>query len=104
MSVLALGVACLGMGNVISERAINCIHELKKKLDIEKNDEHNMAIANKAKGKAFEMMTFVFGALMVSFALMGVDIVAVFLLVFAYLFVLVFTLYYRFKVDKEISK
>lgn len=40
-----------------------------------------MAIANKAKGKAFDVMTWVFGALMVSFALMGIDMVAVLLLV-----------------------
>ena len=89
------------MGNVISERAINSAPELKKKLDIEKNDERNVAIANKAKGKAFDVMTWVFGALMVSFALMGIDMVAVLLLVFAYLFVHCFALYYRFKFDKE---
>ena len=46
-------------------------------------------------------MTWVFGALMVSFALMGIDMVAVLLLVFAYLFVHCFALYYSFKFDKE---
>lgn len=90
-----------GMGNVISERAINSAPELKKKLDIEKNDERNVAIANKAKGKAFDVMTWVFSALMVSFALMGIDTVAVLLLVFAYLLVHGFAIYYRFKFDKE---
>lgn len=60
-----------------------------------------MAIANKAKGKAFDMMTFVFGALMVSFALMEVDMVAALLLVFTYLFVHGSALYYRFQFDKE---
>lgn len=102
---VCIGVGCglfgHGMGNVISERAINSDPELKKKLDIEKNDERNVAIANRAKGKAFDMMTFVFGALMVSFALMGIDMVAVLLLVFAYLLVHGFALYYRFKFDKE---
>ena len=81
--------------------AINSAPELKKKLDIEKNDERNVAIANKAKGKAFDVMTWVFSALMVSFALMGIDTVAVLLLVFAYLLVLGFAIYYRFKFDKE---
>lgn len=102
---VCIGIGCglfgHGMGNIISERAIHSDPELKKKLDIEKNDERNIAIANKAKGKAFDMMTFVFGALMVSFALMGVDMFAVLLLVFAYLFVHGFALYYRFKFDKE---
>lgn len=101
---VCIGVGCglfgHGMGNVISERAINSAPELKKKLDIEKNDERNVAIANKAKGKAF-VMTWVFSALMVSFALMGIDTVAVLLLVFAYLLVHGFAIYYRFKFDKE---
>ena len=47
------------------------------------------------------MMTFVYGALMVSFALMGIDMIAVLLLVFVYLLVHGFALYYRFKFDKE---
>lgn len=102
---VCIGIGCglfgHGMGNVISERAINSYPELKRQLDIEKNDERNVAIANRAKGKAFDMMTFVFGALMLSFALMGIDMVAVLLLVFAYLLVHGFALYYRFKFDKE---
>ena len=40
-------------------------------------------------------MTFVFGALMIAFALMGVDMIAVLLLVFAYLFVQGYAIYYR---------
>ena len=102
---VCIGIGCglfgHGMGNVISERAINSYPELKRQLDIEKNDERNVAIANRAKGKAFDMMTFVFGALMLSFALMGIDTVAVLLLVFAYLLVHGFAIYYRFKFDKE---
>ncbi len=95
------GLFGYGMGDVLSERALDSDPELKKKMDIEINDERNVTIANKAKGKAFDMMTFVFGSLMVSFALMGIDIVAVLLLVFAYLFVHGFSLYYRFKFEKE---
>ncbi|HQE70757.1 MAG TPA: hypothetical protein PK071_06530, partial [Atopobiaceae bacterium] len=55
----------------------------------------------RAKGKAFDMMTFVFGALMLSFALMGVDMIAVLLLVFSYLFVHGSALYYRFKFERK---
>ena len=102
---VCIGIGCglfgHGMGNVISERAINSYPELKRQLDIEKSDERNVAIANRAKGKAFDMMTFVFGALMLSFALMGIDMVAVLLLVFAYLLVHGFALYYPFKFDKD---
>lgn len=90
-----------GMSNVISERALRSDPDLQKRMDIEKNDERNIAIANKAKGKAFDMMTYVFGALMISFALMNVDMAPLLLLVFAYLFVHGFAVYYRIKFDKE---
>lgn len=70
-------------------------------MDIAINDERNIAIANRAKGKAFDRMTFVFGALMVSFALMGVDMIAVLLLVFAYLLVHGYAIYYRFRLEQE---
>ncbi|MGN0269036.1 MAG: DUF6442 family protein [Lachnospiraceae bacterium] len=98
---LGCGLFGHGMGNVISERAIGSDPELKRKMDIEKNDERNIAIADKAKGKAFDMMTFVFGALMVSFALMEIDMIALLLMVFAYLFVHGFAIYYRIQFDKE---
>jgi len=102
---VCIGVGCglfgHGMGDMISERAIRSNPKLRRKLEIEKNDERNIAIANRAKGKAFDMMTFVFGALMLSFALMGVDMIAVLLLVFSYLFVHGSALYYRFKFERK---
>ena len=65
------------------------------------NNIYTNRVSIKAKGKAFDMMTYVYGALMVSFALMGVDMSALLLLVFAYLFVHGFGIYYRIKFDKE---
>ena len=35
-------------------------------LEIAQKDERNVAIANCAKGKAFDMMTFLFGALFIA--------------------------------------
>lgn len=102
---VCIGIGCglfgHGAGNVISERALRSDPKLRRKLEIEKSDERNVAIANAAKGKAFDMMTFVFGALMLSFALMGVDMIAT-LLVFSYLIVHGFALYYRLKLDREL--
>lgn len=102
---VCIGVGCglfgQGMGNLLSERALRSDPELKKKLDIEKKDERNIAIASKAKSKAFDAMTFVFSALMLCFALMGVDMIPLLLLVFAYLFVHGLALYYRFQFEKE---
>lgn len=58
-------------------------------------------IANCAKAKAYDVMTYVFGALMIAFALMGVDMIPVLLFVFVYLFVQGYAIYYRCKYEKE---
>jgi hypothetical protein len=100
-----VGIGCgafgHGMGNIISRKAIKNSPDVQKQIKIDRNDERNITIANRAKAKAYDMMTFVFGALMLSFALMGIDMVAVLLLVFAYLFVEFYGVYYRCKYDKE---
>ena len=48
------------------------------------------------------MMVFVFGALMIAFALMNVEWNVILLLVFAYLFVVGYGIFYRCKLEKEI--
>ena len=91
-----------GMGGVIERRVLKKNPEILKQKEIEVNDERNQQISNRAKAKAYDVMVFVFGALMVAFALMGMDIVAVLLLVFAYLFVVGSAVYYRVKFEKEL--
>lgn len=102
---VCVGIGCgifgYGMGNILSQKAIMNSPEIQKQIKIDRNDERNMALANRAKAKAYDMMTFVFGALILSFALMGIEMVAVLLLVFAYLFVKFYGVYYRYKYDKE---
>ena len=95
------GVFGHGMGEALSARARRADPERFRQMDIEKKDERNIALAARAKGKAFDLMTFVFGALMIALALTGVDLPALLLLVFAYLFVHVSVIYYRAKLDKE---
>ncbi|BCJ97492.1 DUF6442 family protein [Anaerocolumna chitinilytica] len=99
-----IGIGCgifgHGMGNIISNKVLNNSPEIKRQLEINVKDERNVAIANCAKAKAYDMMTFVFGALMISFAIMGVEMREVLLLVFAYLFVQGYAIYYRSKYDK----
>ena len=90
-----------GMGSILSRRAMQNDPQMQKQMEIEQNDERNIAIANRAKGKAFDMMTFVFGALMIAFALMGADLAAVLLLVSAYLFVHGYAVYCRCRYEKE---
>ncbi len=102
---VCIGVGC-GMfggclGSLIGDRAVQSDPEIARRVRIEQNDERNIAVANRAKGKAFDCMTYVYSALMVSFALMGMDLVPLLLLVFAYLLVHGLALYYRIKFEKE---
>ena len=75
--------------------------DLMRQSEIEEKDERNVAILNRAKAKALDRMFYVFGALMVSLALMGADIGVVLLLVAAYLFVAGCMVYYMCKYQKE---
>lgn len=98
---LGCGVFGHGMGNIISRKALKNSPDIQKQMEINKNDERNVAIGNAAKAKAYDMMVFVFGALLFAYALMGIDMIIVLLLVFAYIIVVAYGLYYRFKYDKE---
>lgn len=102
---ISIGVGCgifgHGMGTIVSRKALKNSPNIQKQIEIDKKDERNVAISNRAKSKAYDMMVFVFGALFLSFALMGVDMIVILLLAFAYLFVIFYGLYYRSKYDKE---
>lgn len=102
---ICIGVGCglfgHGMSDVVSQRALRRDPALRKQMEIAQNDERNIAIANRAKSKAFDLMSIVFSALMLVFALMNVDLAALLLLVAAYLFVHGFALYSRFRLERE---
>lgn len=102
---LCVGLGCgtfgHGMGNIISRNSLRNSPTIQKQLEIDRKDERNIAITNSAKAKAYDMMIFIFGALMLSYALMNIDLVVILLLVFAYLFVIIYGIYYRVKYDKE---
>ena len=97
---LGCGMFGHGMGNIISRQALKGSPEIARQIEIEQKDERNIAIGNQAKAKGFDMMTFAFGALMICFALMEIELAATLLLVFTYLFVEGYAIYYRFKLDK----
>lgn len=100
-----IGIGCgifgQGMGNIISIKSVKNNPDILKKIEIEKKDERNIALTNRWKAKAYDMMIFVYGALMIAFALMGIDIIATLLLAFAYLFVNFYGVYYLSKFNKE---
>ncbi len=100
---VGVGAGCFGggMGEIIQKKAIGKDPKLAKKLEIDRTDERNVAIANYSKAKAYDMMVFVFGVLMLAYTLMNVDMKAVLLLVFSYLFVIGYGVYSRIKYDKQ---
>jgi len=99
---LGCGMFGQGVSGFVNRAVLKKNPEIAKQQEIEQKDERNQEIANRAKAKAYDAMVFVFGALMVAFALMGMDFVPVLLLVGAYLYVVGVGLYYRFKLEKEL--
>ncbi|WP_167957686.1 DUF6442 family protein [Anaerosporobacter faecicola] len=89
-----------GMGTLLRNRAFKGDPALEKKMEIERLDERNIMIANAAKAKGFDIMIYVFGALMLTLSLMNKDLNTILLVVFAYLFVIGYSIYYRIKFDK----
>ncbi len=102
---ICLGLGCgafgHGLGDIVNHRVTKKNPQLQKQIEIDKNDERNIAISHQAKAKAYDIMLYVFGALMVAFALMNVDIMAILLLVVAYLFVVGFFIFYLNKYHRE---
>jgi hypothetical protein len=100
-----VGLGCVifghGMGEILLQRAMKGDTAAAKQLEIDMKDERNLAIANQAKAKAYDMMVFVFGALLFSVALMGIDLQVLLLFVFTYMLIIGYSTYYRFKFNKE---
>ncbi len=102
---VCVGIGCgligQGGGELIARRAFGKNPELQRQKEIELKDERNVMVSNRAKARAFDLVIPVFGALQLAFALMGVDMAAVLLLAFAYLFVVCSSVYYGAKYNKE---
>lgn len=100
---LGAGSGALGYGisNIITDKLIQKNPAVQKQMEIDKNDERNILLASRAKAKAYDLMTLVFGVLMLLFTLMTVDVIPVLLFVSAYLFVQGYQIYYHYKYNKE---
>lgn len=102
---LCLGVGAgafgWGSGELLKQRALQGDPALERQLEIEVRDERNVALANRAKARAFDAMLYVFGALMLAFALMKADLTLILLLVGAYLLVVGLSVYYYIRYNQE---
>lgn len=100
-----IGVGCgafgYGAGDAISAHVLKKDPELARELEIEQKDERRVMIAERSKARAFDVMTYALGALMLCFALMKVELSVVLLLVGTYLAVEGYAVYQMVKLDQE---
>ena len=99
---LGCGVFGHGAGQWLSDRALRRDPDLKKRLEIERNDERNRMIEDRAKAKAYDMMVTLFGALFLAFALMESDWRLILLLCFCYLLVCGYSIFCRIRLEREL--
>lgn len=102
--LIGIGAGIFGenLGTAVNIRAMKNNPQLAKQKEIDEKDERNISIRNKSKAKAYDLMIFVFGALMMAFALMDVNLTAIIALVAAYLFVIFSNIYFINKYNKEL--
>ena len=98
---LGCGIFGHGLGDLLARKAYRKYPELERQLEIERLDERNVMIGDRAKARAYDLMIYVYAALMLAFALMGESLWVVIPLVIAYLFVQGYAIYQRVRLEKE---
>ena len=100
-----IGVGCgiLGqfMDNLIKYFSTKNHKELERQIQIDKNDERNILIAEKSKAKAYDLMIYLFASMLIIFSLMGVDKLAIIMIVAIYLSIQIYALYWRSKFENK---
>ena len=89
------------MGDLLSQKALDGSPELAEKVAIEQSDERNLALADRSKAQAFDLMTYVFSALFFCFIFMDVELAVFVLLAVAYVFVTLSAVYFRSRLEKK---
>ena len=102
---LCIGLGCglfgHGIGELATLRSEKKYPEAARRREIEENDERNIAVRDRSQAKAYRIMMPVFGALLLAFALMNVDLRCTLLLAAAYLYVCGCKVFYSVKYGKE---
>ena len=100
---IAIGCGILGhfTGNLIQYYSTKNNEEFKGQIEIEKNDERNVLIAEKSKAKAYDLMIYLFAAMLIIFSLMGADKLQILVLVAIYLSLQIYALYWKSKFESR---
>lgn len=91
-----------GFSDLIVTQVMKKNPELAKEDRINREDERNQLISARSKEKAFDLATYLLGALMLAYALMKENLAIVLSLVAVYLFIQFYALYWRFRLEKEL--
>ena len=79
---LCIGLGCglfgNGIGDFVSKKTIEKNPKLAKQVEIDTKDERNVMIGNMAKAKGFDIMLYIYSALLLTFALMGISFNVIF--------------------------
>ena len=89
------------IGNIIKSFSTKNNEELIRQIEIDKNDERNILIAEKSKAKAYDLMTYLFVAMIIIFSLMGVDKLQIIMIIAIYLLIQIYGVFWRSKFEKE---
>ena len=89
------------MDNLIKYFSTKNHKELERQIQIDKNDERNILIAEKSKAKAYDLMIYLFASLLLIFSLMGVDKLVIIMIVAIYLSIQIYALYWRSKFENK---
>ena len=102
--LLGFGVGLFGnsISGLLVARNLKSDPELAKKDRINSQDERNQFISAKSKEKAFDLTTYLLGALMLAYALMKQHLAVELSLVAVYLLIHFYASYWRFRLEKEI--
>ena len=100
-----IGVGCgiFGhfMDNLIKYFSTKNHKELERQIQIDKNDERNILIAEKSKAKAYDLMIYLFTSILIILSLMGVDKLAIIMIVAIYLSIQIYALYWCSKFESK---
>ncbi len=100
---VGMGVGIFGgnLGTAIRNKMVLKNPQAAKQIEVEQKDERNQAIGNKAKARAYDLMIYVYAAILLAFALMQVDMYVILTLAAVYLFLVFTNIYYLTKFHKE---
>ncbi len=102
---LCIGIGCgmfgYGLGEMIENNMMKKNPQIARQKRIEMEDERNIGHANAAKAKGYDMMRYVFAALLLAYTLISPKVEIILPFVSAYLFLQFYAVYHRIKLDKE---